>query len=187
MPEFKPNQGITRTLSEYEKACQCTIALFYTPLTNNDLLFAEYSQLGGDCLGILVFFRSYRASDGSWSMDHWVSVLSFLTLAGPGKNCLILFRNWGFGGFMILDFLSGAQRRNSQSLSGWFYLPRLHTFLSTLSAHAGQGPDGRPKKWLHESPAWWAKEFIGVTQRSMGNSQAKLHHWEAQPSMGHPV
>lgn len=29
-------------------------------------------------------------------MDHWVSVLSFPTLAGPGKDCLILIRDCGF-------------------------------------------------------------------------------------------
>lgn len=44
MDEFKPNQGVTRTLSECKKVHQCTIALFYTPLTDNGLLFTEYSQ-----------------------------------------------------------------------------------------------------------------------------------------------
>lgn len=29
-------------------------------------------------------------------MDHWVSVLSFLILAGPGKDLMILFRDCGF-------------------------------------------------------------------------------------------
>lgn len=56
MDEFKSNRHITRILSECEKALQDTIALFYTPLTDNDLLFTGYSQLGGDWLGIFVFF-----------------------------------------------------------------------------------------------------------------------------------
>lgn len=36
-------------------------------------------------------------------MDHWVSVLSFLSLAGPGKDLLILFRDCGFLGKGVLD------------------------------------------------------------------------------------
>lgn len=49
-----------------------------------------------------------RTSNGNWPMDHWVSVLSFLTLAELGKDLLILFRDCDFfgGRFWILDFLS---------------------------------------------------------------------------------
>lgn len=48
MDEFKSNGHTTRILLECEKALQDTLALFYTPLTDNDLLFVGYSQLGGD-------------------------------------------------------------------------------------------------------------------------------------------
>lgn len=44
--------------------------------------------------------RNFRASNGSWLMDHWVSVLSFLTQAGPKSGWLVLFR----GFLALLDY-----------------------------------------------------------------------------------
>lgn len=109
MDEFKSNWHITRILSECEKALQDTIALFYTPLTDNDLLFAGYSQLGGDWLGIFVFFSR---QDIKWELTNGPLGVSVVfsypsrTWKGPSDSFQRLWLFLGGGrGFWILDFL----------------------------------------------------------------------------------
>lgn len=123
-----------------------------------------------------------RTSNGTWPIDHWVSVLSFLTLAGLGKDLLILFRDCGFffggGGSGFWTFCPGG------FFSRWIWrgwdtkkerLIPLSMVPSPQASHIFEhfiysllpGPWWQTKEVIpcKSVPAWW-------TQRSMGNSQA---------------
>lgn len=128
-----------------------------------------------------------RTSNGNWPMDHWVSVLSFLILAGPGKDLMILFRDCGFffgGGFWILDFLSRwlPLQVNMEELGhqkGWLIPLRMVNPSQDDSITPGFTHFWALIYSLLPGPWWQTKEVIPCksvnawwTQRSMGNSQA---------------
>lgn len=120
-------------------------------------------------------------------MDHWVSVLSCPTLVGPGKDCLILIRDCGFFfGFRLLDFLSlssfaGGYGRGWDMEKEWLIplgmvpSPQALHISEHLMYSSWTGPQWQAKEVTPCNFCLVNKEFIGVTQRSMGNSQASSH------------